>query len=145
MHKNIQVYLSEYKIRRSKNTFKRFRSYVYFESAPDDRNGRRAIIDTGAPFSIIPRSFWQKKEYVIFENRIPELNTITSITGEKKPCCFGWVRLILADNKPSFSDWIKIPAKLAYTDDIPILLGVSGLLDTHKLVLNGPLSYLVVP
>jgi hypothetical protein len=62
------------------------------------------------------------------------------------PCEFGWLYLILADVRGSFSDWLRVPAKLAMTNEVPLVLGVAGFLDTYEVALNRDgESYVVLP
>lgn len=87
---------------------------------------RYGILDTGAPVSLIPRRMWQ--DYPIL--RLKD-TTVKGIVD--RPECVlqvidGVIGIILTDGE-STSEPLTIRAHLAHTDDIPLLLGFSGLLD----------------
>lgn len=106
-----------------------------------------ALIDTGAPFAIIPWALWKDGvSRIEFAEGRSDWKTIRGIAGGREPCEFGRIHIMLTDTKPSFSDWLEIPAQLAKTDDVPLILGVAGLLDTYGVTLNeGGESHIVVP
>ena len=62
--------------------------------------------------------------------------SIRGLSGGGLPCEFGWLHIMLSDARPSFSDWLRVPAKLAMSNDVPLILGVAGLLDTYEVALN---------
>ena len=108
-----------------------------------------ALIDTGAPFSVIPFGMWKDGRSAIEfagPNATSNCKSIRGISGGSLPCEFGWLHIMLSDTQPSFSRWLRVPAKLAKTDGIPLILGVAGFLDTYRFTLNEDgSSYVVVP
>ena len=125
----------------------RFFCRVFLQTAGDAH--LEALIDTGAPFSIVPFAMWKDGRSMIGlagPNVSPNCRTICGLSGGSLPCEFGRLHVILSDTQPSFSDWLRIPAKLAMTDAMPLILGVAGFLDTYEVALNRDSeSYVVVP
>ncbi len=125
----------------------RFFCRLFLQTALDARF--EAVIDTGAPFSIVPFAMWKDGRSMIEfagPNVSPNCRTIRGLSGGGLPCEFGWLHVMLSDAQLSFSDWLRIPAKLAMTDAVPLILGVAGLLDTYEVVLNrSDGSYVVAP
>jgi len=84
------------------------------------------ILDTGAPVSLIPKSMWEGCPALKLKD--------TTVRGiiDRPECALevvdGWIGGILTDGQ-SMSEPLTIRAHLAHTDDIPLLLGFSGLLD----------------
>ena len=96
-----------------------------------------AVIDTGAPFSIIPWALWKDAASRIeFLPYATDWHVIHGIGGGIEPCGFGRLHVMLADGGSSLSGWLGIPAQLAKTDAVPLVLGVAGLLDTYEVALN---------
>ncbi len=108
-----------------------------------------ALIDTGAPFSVIPFGMWKDgRSGIEFAgpNVTSNCKSIRGISGGSLSCEFGWLHIMLSDTQPSFSCWLRVPAKLAKTDAVPLILGVAGFLDTYRLTLNEDgSSHVVVP
>lgn len=106
-----------------------------------------AVIDTGAPFSIIPWALWKGGASGIeFLADAPDWHVIHGIGGGSESSEFGRLHVMLADEKPSLSAWLGIPAQLAKTNAVPLVLGVAGLLDTYEVSLNeAGESYIAVP
>ena len=84
------------------------------------------ILDTGAPVSLIPKRMWQGCAVLKLKD-----TTVKGIVDRPK-CALevidGVISTILTDGQ-SISEPLTIRAHLAHTDDIPLLLGFSGLLD----------------
>jgi hypothetical protein len=106
----------------------RLRCGVQFESTDGTFTKLyRAIVDTGAPVSVIPRRLWTPLSVNI---TVPS----TTLGGiSKRPECrvparFGTVRGRLADTSGTTSDVLEFPAYLAETDEVPLLVGFAGLL-----------------
>lgn len=84
------------------------------------------ILDTGAPVSLIPKRMWQGCPILKLKD--------TTVKGiiDRPECALkvidGVIGTILTDGQ-SMSEPLTIRAHLAHTDDIPLLLGFSGLLD----------------
>ena len=127
----------------------RFKCLCWVSTWPGDPSGRLATIDTGSPFCIIPSGLWRDgRSEIDFAGGEVTANcrTIRGLSGGSMPCEFGWLHVMLADAQPSFSDWLRVPAKLAMSNDVPLVLGVAGLLDTYEVSLNeGGRCHIVVP
>jgi hypothetical protein len=101
------------------------------------------ILDTGAPVSLIPKRMWQDCPILKLKD-----TTVRGIV-DRPECALevmdGLISTVLTDGK-STSEPLTIRAHLAHTDDIPLLLGFSGLLDradVHLLV-NRSEAYLEI-
>jgi hypothetical protein len=127
----------------------RLRCLCWLSTPLEDPRGRLALIDTGAPFSIVPLGLWRGATGLVEPagaDVTPNCRTIRGVSGGSMPCEFGWLYLILADVRGSFSDWLRVPAKLAMTNEVPLVLGVAGFLDTYEVALNRDgESYVVLP
>ncbi|MBM4041501.1 MAG: hypothetical protein FJ290_23615 [Planctomycetes bacterium] len=126
--------------------YKRLVCRAYVKGLPAIVTPRLAVVDTGAPFSIVPRALWQDNDFVRLEPGTSELQAIRGLSGGQLPCRFGRVSVMLADTGPTFSAWFDLPAKLADADTMPLILGVAGFLDRFEVVLNrNGMSYITVP
>ena len=94
-----------------------------------------AIVDTGAPYSLIPLSLWPALQVErlcelpvrgLVPGRHAELDaTLAKVSGQ----------LLDASHR---SRPLSLWAMLADTDQVPLILGWSGCLDRAKLVLDSP-------
>ena len=110
---------------------------LFCEVAFVSRNGYTdsysAILDTGAPVSVIPFHIWSMSEV----KKIKEY----SVSGivPKQECSFpvtvGEVSCILLDEEESTNS-IKVKSYLAHTDEIPLIIGFKDILDNFGLYLN---------
>lgn len=85
-----------------------------------------AIIDTGSPISIIPPRVWATSKVKILKDY-----KITGLVDKEEcrlPVSFGELTCCLLDEE-NITDEFPIKADLAYTDELPIILGFSDLLD----------------
>lgn len=94
-----------------------------------------AIVDTGAPYSMIPESLWAPLPV----ERLVKLPLRGIVPGRaaEMDAVLGRVSGRLLDaqrTSPTLSLW----AMLAYTDQVPLILGWSGCLDRAKLTLDAP-------
>jgi len=90
-----------------------------------------AILDTGAPFGVLPRRLWRDLDTAI---RVQE--TTFGGISQRKVCqiraSFGLVRGQLEDETGSMSQWCEFPVFLAQTDRVPLILGFAGLWEKFK-------------
>jgi len=86
-----------------------------------------AIVDTGAPLSLIPQDIWQGCRYLRMRDDV--IRGVVPKPGCELPAIDGVVACVLQDDAGQVSEPLTIRAHLAHTDDIPLLLGFSGLLD----------------
>jgi len=86
-----------------------------------------AIVDTGAPLSLIPQDIWQGCRY--FKLRDNVIRGVVPKPDCELPVIDGIVACVLRDDAGQVSETLTFRAHLAHTNDIPLLLGFSGLLD----------------
>ena len=87
-----------------------------------------ALIDTGAPLTLLPRQVWERGESDIEFLATPSgWRAIRGLGGGSVPCRLAQIHI-------------------AETNAVPLILGVAGFLDTYEVVLNRDgKSYIVVP
>lgn len=106
-----------------------------------------ALVDTGAPLTLLPRQVWERSESDIeFLATSSGWSAIRGLGGASVPCRLARIHIMLADPTPSHSAWLRVPAQLAETNAVPVILGVAGFLDTYEVILNRDgESHIVVP
>ena len=92
-----------------------------------------AIIDTGAPVSIIPPAIWQEIEKEILgehkiQGIVPKKDSYLSVKIANVSC-------VLMDDK-NMTDRLKIKAYLSLEEKVPLILGFENILSKAKLYLN---------
>ena len=76
----------------------------------------------------------------------PDWRNVRGVAGGGVPCEFGRIHVMLADTTSARSGWLSVPAQLARSDNVPLILGVAGLLDTYEVSLNADgRCHIVVP
>lgn len=106
---------------------------VAFVSRGGYTDSYSAILDTGAPVSVIPFHIWSMSEF----KKIKEYS-VSGIVPKREcflPVTIGEVSCILLDEEQS-TDNIKVKSYLAHTDEIPLIIGFKDLLDKFGLYLN---------
>ncbi len=96
------------------------------------------IIDTGAPISVVPMRIWSNLPHQALEDY--EIWGIVPKEECAQPVRFGTLTCRLLDRENETED-LTIKADLAYTDDIPLILGFLDLME--KAVLHVNRSYAV--
>lgn len=96
---------------------------------------RFAILDTGAPFSIIPVTVWET--LIIKELSPAHLQGVIPKATAILPAQLAQVSCVLVD-KENISPPLGIVALLVDVPDVPLILGWSGCLDKAKLTVDGP-------
>jgi len=86
-----------------------------------------AIVDTGAPLSLIPQDIWQDCRYL--KLRDDAIRGVVPKPECELPVIDGLVGCILQDDAGRTSGLLTVRAHLARSEDVPLLLGFSGLLD----------------
>ena len=96
-----------------------------------------AIIDTGAPVSIIPPAIWQE-----IEKEILGEHKIQGIVPKKDSCLpvkIANVSCVLMDDK-NMTNTLKIKAYLSLEEKVPLILGFENIISKAKLYLNPEIS-----
>jgi len=94
-----------------------------------------AIVDTGAPTSIVPMRLWNPCEVDILGD-----HTIRGIVAAEEcalPVLVGCMSFVFADRRHE-SPMLTAKTYLALTDEVPLLIGFSGLLDRCVLHVDAP-------
>ena len=86
-----------------------------------------AIVDTGAPLSLIPQDIWQDCRYLKLRDDV--IRGVVPKPDCELPVIDGVVACILQDDAGQMSELLTIRAHLAHSKDVPLLIGFSGLLD----------------
>ena len=94
-----------------------------------------AIIDTGAPYSLIPSTLWPSLK----THRILDLSIRGIVPGEtaEMQATMATIRVKLLGAMHA-SRPLTLWAMLATHDRVPLILGWAGLLDRAKLVIDAP-------
>ncbi len=94
-----------------------------------------AIVDTGAPYSLIPLSLWPSLQ----AQRVCELPLRGVVPGHSAQldAVLAKVKCQLLDAK-HYSRPVSLWAMLADTDQVPLILGWAGCLDRATLSVNAP-------
>lgn len=102
---------------------------VTFGSPKETENTHWAIVDTGAPTSLIPHRLW--RDCPVLKLKDTKLEGFVARPECRLPVIDGVITCTLLDEQ-SFSDPLAIRAHLALVDEVPLLLGFSGLLDRAR-------------
>lgn len=86
-----------------------------------------AIVDTGAPLSLLPRYIWRDCRCLKLRDDV--VQGIVPDPDCALPVIDGVVACILRDDTGQVSDLLTIRAHLALSDKVPLLLGFAGLLN----------------
>ena len=98
----------------------------FLERSPDGFSETyRAIVDTGAPFGLLPRPVWEPLEVSIRRQDCPVVG-VSQRKACETPASFGDVRARLVDERGNTTGVCCFPAYLAKTDRAPLLLGFAG-------------------
>ncbi len=94
---------------------------------------QHGIVDTGAPVSLIPRELWRPAEQqIIGDIRVGGLVPLDSC---RVPARLARVSCVLSDGTTLIGPF-NIHAYLAESDEVPLLLGVSDLIESGTLLVR---------
>lgn len=100
-------------------------------SSPDGwTRFRRVVVDTGAPISLLPSTFWQTARYVARGRS--EVGGVAARPECRIPATLAEVDCVLS-NAPVALGPLRMYAYLAEADDAPALLGMSGFIERGTL------------
>lgn len=110
-------------------TFIRLMGQVRFKLSNGELSGvYDAIFDTGAPLCVLPPTIWKS---IAVDIKVPN----ASFGGIKRRkecqirCAVGLVTCVLTDDRGNISRECAMPAFLAKTDPVPLLIGFAGLME----------------
>ncbi|MBI1742897.1 hypothetical protein HYR54_07495 [Candidatus Acetothermia bacterium] len=104
----------------------RLKCWVQFKKTQGWTDPYRALVDTGAPISLIPFSLWDASEHKVLADH--------SVSGVvPKPECsipikVGTLSCKLVDTEGHESKEMEIHAYFALNDDVPLILGFKDVL-----------------
>ena len=93
--------------------------------------GYRAVVDTGAPMSVLPQRIWQSVSTRILAPNV----RLAGISRRKEcevPADLGEVSRRLSDAADNVSRVLRFPAYLAKTDRVPLIVGFADLLSEFR-------------
>ena len=90
-----------------------------------------AIVDTGAPMSVIPLDLWTDAETEILTEH--EIRGISPRKECAVPALVGNVRVVLLDENSNRSDAVAVTSYLALTNRVPLIVGFRDLLERYDL------------
>lgn len=99
---------------------------VLFKTDDGYTEAKWAIIDTGSALSIIPQSVWKRCSVQTYKDY--EIRGLVPKEECSQWVCFGEITCRLFDEH-HVTGPIVMKADLAYTDDVPIILGFKDLLE----------------
>ena len=117
-------------------TLIRLMGWISFKTYTGMSEPQEAIIDTGAPTSLIPFSMW--KELPIIRITTHKVQGINPKPECAIPIIIGKVKCILLDETGNQTKETDIHAYLALTDAVPLILGFTDLLSVFRLSFNYP-------
>jgi len=114
----------------------RLMGWVSFKTYTGMGDPQEAIIDTGAPTSVIPFSMW--KELPITRITTHKVQGINPKPECAIPIIIGKVKCVLLDEKGNQTKETDIHAYLGLTDEVPLILGFKDLLSEFRVSFNYP-------
>lgn len=121
IEKNIEIWL------------RRITIQVSFKKPRDWTQPYEAIIDTGAPVSILPPAIWQEIEKEILGEY--KIQGIVPKKDSYLPVKIANVFCVLMDEK-NVTDTLKIKAYLALEEKAPLVLGFENIISRANLYIN---------
>jgi len=112
----------------------RLMGWVSFKTPFGWGDPEEAIIDSGAPTSVIPFSMWQR--LAITRITTYEVSGISPEPECKIPVVIGKVGCILLDEKGNKTRELEIHAYFALIDKLPLILGFQDVLSDFNICFN---------
>ncbi|MDI6792055.1 MAG: hypothetical protein QME81_04210 [bacterium] len=106
---------------------------VAFVSKEGYTDSYSAILDTGAPVSVIPYQIWSMVE--VNEIRDYAIRGVVPKRECSLPVTIGEISCILLDKEQS-TKRIKVKSYLAHSNEVPLIIGFKDLLDRFGLYLD---------
>ncbi len=95
---------------------------------------RQAIVDTGAPISVIPIAFWRESVVnILAEHEIYGINPREECSV---PMLVGYIKCMLVDENGNKTSEFEILSYFSLTNKIPLIIGFKGLLSNFNICLN---------
>ena len=95
-----------------------------------------AIVDTGSPFSVLPKTIWEKFPQIDF---LSELVPLRGLGQGTLMATLAKIELTFLDTRKDLVT-LSIKAYLAEDDAVPLLFGIEDLLTSARLVCDYPNS-----
>lgn len=92
-----------------------------------------AIVDTGAPISLLPRSIWQSIDRRVLAT--VRVGGLADKPENRIGADLAMIRCVLSDGQSTIGPY-EMTALLAHTDTAPALLGLSGVLESTDLFIS---------
>lgn len=110
-------------------------AHLRFRQSDGWSDERLAILDTGAPFSVIPTTLWSSlRVRHLFAS---PLRGIVPKLSASVPAHLALVETVITDEY-RVSPTLQVAALLVDAPDVPLILGWAGCLDQAKLLLDPP-------
>lgn len=116
----------------------RLKSFIQLKTQNGWSKPYDAIVDTGAPCSLIPSSIWKEVKHILIADH--KVQGISRNPKCRIPAKIGKVTCILSDEDGNQTKELEIYSFLALTGEVPLILGFKNLLsefsvyfDYHKL------------
>ena len=114
--------------------FTRLFCYIRFKTHNGWSDSLQAIVDTGAPVSLIPLDVWSEAETeVLTDFEIGGINPRQECT---LPVLVGKIKCIIVDENKNQSKELEIFSYFATTNKVPLLIGFKNLLCEFKMNIN---------
>jgi hypothetical protein len=112
----------------------RIQGRIRFKTEEGYGEPEKAIIDTGAPISLIPFDMWRHMEI----EYIGEDYLRGVVPNEKcyLPADVGRIKAVLTDKNENTSDELIFLAYLSFTNKIPLIIGIMELMEKGILCLD---------
>lgn len=112
----------------------RLMGWIVFKTQRGWSTPMDAIIDTGAHTSILPKSIW--KNIKVKKIGSYDIQGISSKTECRIPCHVGQITSRFIDETGGISKKLEMKAFLAFTDEVPLIIGFKDILSEFKVCFN---------